>query len=252
MAKVVMTQGNETMALSEDWDGVFEANTLRYTILQDQYREFKLNCPEVLSTKELARMQVFKILLENKIVLSKDGRYVLTFIGDSYLIIDLDFPEHYISVFGKDYEIIVKSKSKRGKDKCVLAVDKKSKLMLCCFDEVIQFKQKYRRSFLHIKRNAQNNTYLRVLTEDGFFDYKLSHLVMGLSLPPKYSELVLGALNGRGGKSVFEVDHITPICKGGTDSFENLQLLTIEEHLIKTKHERQKRNKEKKLNILKY
>lgn len=36
----------------------------------------------------------------------------------------------------------------------------------------------------------------------------------------------------------YEVDHIIPLCAGGKDSPENMQLLTVEEHKRKTKVDR--------------
>lgn len=36
----------------------------------------------------------------------------------------------------------------------------------------------------------------------------------------------------------YEIDHITPLHKGGSDTPENMQLLTVEEHKEKTKQER--------------
>lgn len=237
MAKVVLEQGNKTIAIPDNWDGVFKPSKQRFDAMWDQYREFKSNLSEVLTDKEQRRSEVFDMLLKNKVELN--NHYVLTHALGAYLILNLDAPESYIS-FDSDYEIVVMPKGTHSRDKCVLVVDNKVNLMFRCFDEYILLKQRYRRGFLHMLRNAQNNVYLRLMTPDVFFDYKLSHLVMGLSLPPQYSELVLGALYGRGGKSVFEVDHITPICKGGSDARGNLQLLTIEEHLLKCKYERQK------------
>ena len=35
----------------------------------------------------------------------------------------------------------------------------------------------------------------------------------------------------------YEVDHIIPLCAGGADSPENMQLLTIEEHREKTRED---------------
>lgn len=33
----------------------------------------------------------------------------------------------------------------------------------------------------------------------------------------------------------YEVDHITPMCRGGPDTVANLQWLTIEQHKLKTR-----------------
>ncbi|BCS54741.1 HNH endonuclease signature motif containing protein [Geobacter sp. SVR] len=41
-----------------------------------------------------------------------------------------------------------------------------------------------------------------------------------------------------GGRTGYEIDHITPLHRGGCDSVENLQWLTIEEHQEKTRRER--------------
>ena len=38
----------------------------------------------------------------------------------------------------------------------------------------------------------------------------------------------------------YEIDHIIPLHQGGTDTPDNMQLLTIEEHKEKTREERQR------------
>ena len=48
----------------------------------------------------------------------------------------------------------------------------------------------------------------------------------------------------------YEVDHIIPLCAGGADSPENMQLLTFEEHQQKTSCKRCSRSGEMKINIL--
>lgn len=53
------------------------------------------------------------------------------------------------------------------------------------------------------------------------------------------------ALSGEELEEVFDVDHIVPLANGGTDTFNNLQLLNLTAHRIKTSMEAVARNKKK-------